>query len=201
MGHSVHLIIGQGPAIASFQRIWPAARVVDLLGGWQAIPVDDALHTAIEAHYPGAHRPSGLDVSPLGLGEALSDATKAGGGLAYVETEYFGGTGGQAAMAYVDGRQAMSPQSSRGGGGPINQALRLVGVTRTAADDEFDTIGLGERRTMTDYEPEGPVRLRTSEKEEPAPPTDSGKAFVPVWQVVMVIVAVIAVGLFISAAG
>jgi hypothetical protein len=43
--------------------------------------------------------------------------------------------------------------------------------------------------------------LRASAKEEPAPPTDSGKAFVPVWQVVMVIVAVIAVGLFISAAG
>ena len=202
MGHSVHLIIGQPASIAYFQHVWPAARVVELRGGWQAIPVDDPLHKAIEARYPGAVRPSGLDVSPLGLGEALGDATRGGGSLAYVETDYFGGTGGQSATAWVDGREVMAPQSARGGGGPINQALRRIGVERTEADDEFDTVGLGERRSMTDYEPEGPMRLRAAvKKEETAPAKDPGKAFVPVWQVVIVIVAVIAVGVFISAAG
>jgi hypothetical protein len=159
------------------------------------------LYAAIEARFPGAVRPSGLDVSPLGLGEALADATRDGGSLAYVETDYFGGTGGQSATAWIDGREVMAPQSARGGGGPINQALRRIGVLRTEADDEFDTIGLGERRTMTDYEPEGPVRLRAAAKEEAAPVKDAGKAFVPLWQVVIVIAAVIAVGVFISAAG
>ena len=49
MGHSVQLIIGQGAAIASFVREWPIARVVELRGGWQAIPVDDALYDAVVA--------------------------------------------------------------------------------------------------------------------------------------------------------
>lgn len=200
MGHSVHLIIGQPASIATFQHVWPVARVVELRGGWQAIPVDDPLHQAIEAQYPGAQRPSGLDVSPLGLGEALADATRGGGHLAYVETEYFGGTGGQAAMAYVDGRQAMSPQSSRGGGGPINQALRRIGVERTDAADEFDTIGLGERRSMADYEPEGPVRLRPAAQAEASPVKGAEKAFVPLWQVALVIVACIAIGVFLAVA-
>ena len=119
MGHSVHLIIGKGASVATFLQQWPAARVVDLLAGWQAIPVDDALYVAIEAKYPAAVRPSGLDVSPLGLSEALAEATAKGGSLAYVETEYFGGTGGQAAIAFIDGHEVVAPQSAKGAG-PIN---------------------------------------------------------------------------------
>ena len=194
MVHSVHLIIGKGASVTTFLQQWPAARVVDLLAGWQAIPVDEALYAAIEARHPAATRPPGLDVSPLGLSEALAAATSKGGSLAYVETEYFGGTGGQAATAFVDGHEVVAPQSAKGAG-PINQALRRIGVTRTAADDEFDTIGLGERRTMTDYEPEGPVRLRGEAplQAEPAP-----KAFVPMWVVMLVLAAAVGFAITVS---
>jgi len=198
MGHSVHLIVGRGEAVAAFLRQWPVARAVHLRGGWQAIPVDDALHAAIEAAHPGAKRPPELDVSPLGLDRALAAATEGGGGLAYVETDYFGGSGGQSATAWVDGREAMAPQRSRGGGGPINQSLRAIGVARSEADDEFDAIGLGERRSMSDYEPEGPVRLRPSSP--PAPPPEPEKAYVPLWKVLLAIAAFIAVGVFLSVA-
>lgn len=199
MGHSVQLIIGQGAAIASFLREWPVARVVELRGGWQAIPVDEALYAAIEARHPGAVRPSGLDVSPLGLSEAVAAATVGGGGLAYVETEYFGGTGAQSAMTFVDGREVVAPQSARGAG-PINQALRRIGVARTLAEDEFDAIGLGERRSMADYEPEGPVGLRGQVTVESAPQVASEKGFVPLWKIGLFIVAFIAVGVFLAIA-
>jgi len=200
MGHSVQLIIGQGPAILGFQREWPVARVVELRSGCQAIPVDEALYAAIEARHPGAVRPSGLDVSPLGLSEAIAAATAGGGGLAYVETEYFGGAGAQSAMAFVDGREVVAPQSARGAG-PINQALRRIGVARTPAEDEFDTIGLGERRSMADYEPEGPVRLRgQAAPAEAAAQVASEKGFVPLWRIALLIVAVIAVGVFAAVA-
>lgn len=192
MGHSVHLIIGKGAAVSHFLSQWPAARAVDLREGWQAIPVDEALYAAIEARHPGAVRPSGLDVSPLGLSEALAAATAKGGGLAYVETEYFGGTGGQSATAFIDGREVVSPQSAKAAG-PINQALRRIGVTRTDAKDEFDTIGLGERRTMTDYEAEGPVRLRAE-----AAPAEPTHAFVPMWVVMLVIAAAVSVAIMVS---
>lgn len=189
MGHSVHLVIGRGEAVAAFLRQWPGSRAVELTGGWSAIPVDDATHAAIEAGAPGAVRPPELDVSPLGLDLALGAATEAGGALAYVETEYFGGTGGQSAMAFVDGHEAMAPQRSRGGGGTINQALRAIGVRREGDKDEFDVIGLGERRSMEDYTPEGPVRLRPRQNALP----EKGRGL-PVWLVGLLVVGFIAAG-------
>ena len=197
MGHSVQLIIGRGQAVVSFLRQWPGARAVDLRGGWQAIPVDEPLYDAIEAKHPGAARPSGLDVSPLGLSEALAEATATGGGLAYVETEYFGGTGGQSATAFVDGQQVMAPQTARGGAGPINQALRRIGVERTAADDEFDTIGLGQRRSMDDYEPEGLVRLRGQPAEAVVASEQPG---LPMWLVMIVIAGAVGLGIMVAVA-
>jgi hypothetical protein len=196
MGHSVRLVVGRGDAIAAFLRAWPGSRAVDLQGGWQAIPVEDALYDAVVARYPEAVRSEALDFAPPGLDAALAEATAAGGALAYVETEYFGGTGGQSAMAYADGLAKMEPARAQWTG-PINQALRRIGVAPEGEKDAFDTIGLGERRQMDDYGPEGPVRLRGAEPVETAPPVVE-KAYVPLWKVGLVIVAMIAVGVFIA---
>ena len=200
MGHSVQLIIGAGPATARFLREWPIARLVELRGGWQAIPVDEALYAAIEARHPGAARPSGLHMSALGLPAAVAAVTAGGGGLAYIETAYFGGAGVQSAMAFVDGQEVVAPQSARGAG-PINQALRRIGVVRTLAEDEFDAIGLGERRSMTDYAPEGPVRLRrhAAVAETTTKPVDE-VGYVPLWKIGLFILAFIAVGVFLAIA-
>ncbi len=195
MGHSVHLIIGRGEAAAAFVRQWPGSRTVELRGGWLAIPVDQGLYDAIEARHPGAVRPSGLDVSPFGLSESLAAATAKGGGLAYIETDYFGGTGGQSATAFVDGQQVMAPQTARGGAGPINQALRRIGVQRAEAD-EFDTIGLGERRSMDDYEPEGPVRLRAQAEDAGA----AKPAGLPMWLVMIFIAGAVGLGIMVAVA-
>src|SRR5689334_22629581 len=130
MTHSVYLVIGKDPAIGRFLRDWPGSRVVPLAGGWKAIPMEDALYEPIESAAPGAKRPEEFDVSPPGLEAALISATTGGGGLAYVETDYWGGSGGQSAMAVVDGRMASGPRRSRGAGGPINSALRAIGVIK-----------------------------------------------------------------------
>ncbi len=188
MMHSVHLIIGKGVAAAAFLQRGPTASAVDLREGWQAIPVDDTLYAAIEALNPDVVRPSGLDVSPLGLSEALAAVRAKGGGVAYVLTEYFGGMGAQAAITFIDGREVVSPQSAKGAG-PIDQALRRIGVVRTEAGDEFDTIGLGQRRTMADYEPEGPVRLRGKPVQ-----AKQRQAGLPIWVVMLVIAAVVGLG-------
>ncbi len=195
MGHSVQLIVGRGAAVQAFLRQWPGARAVELRDGWQAIPVEEPLYAAIEAKAPGASRPPEMDVSPLGLDLALAGATEGGGGLAYVETEYFGGTGGQSAMAFVDGREAMAPQRARGGGGTINQALRAIGVKRDVTNDEFDTIGLGERRSMEDYGPDGPRRLQVQREDEAKP---EPKKSLPVWVVLLIAAAAVAAGVWAS---
>ena len=63
------------------------------------------------------------------------------GPLAYFETEYFGGLGGQGAAVFQDGELIFGPQWAEIG--PINHALKLLGVSiRPPAQDEFETIGL-----------------------------------------------------------
>lgn len=119
--------------------------------------------------------------------------------MVYVETEYFGGVGEQSATAFVDGREAVAPQRARGGGGAINQALRAIGTVRSAELDEFDTVGLGRWRSMDDYAPEGPVRLR--KQGEPEKKVEAEKAFVPMWMVALVMGAMITVGIFLAAIG
>lgn len=196
MTHSVQLVIGNADSVAAFLRDWPCSRAVELAGRWQAVPVDDALFQQIEGTSPGAKRPEELDSSPPGLEAALATATLGGRALAYVETDYWGGSGGQSAVTYVDGRVAVHPYRSKGAGGPINSALRSIGVVRGADDDEFDTIGLGERRTMADYEPEGPVRLRgmRAEPEAAVPPSSSPVQGLPVWLALALVAGFIAIG-------
>jgi len=199
MGHSVRLIIGREGGIAAFLGAWPGSRAVDLTGGWQAIPVDDVLYDAVAAAHPDAVQSDALDFAPRGLDAALAAATANDGALAYVETEYFGGTGGQSAMSFVAGRVKMEPQRAQWAG-PVNEALRSIGVESVADKDAFDAIGLGERRQMADYEPEGPVRMRGSAASERLPAPVVEKAHVPLWKIALVIVAMIAVGVFVAVA-
>lgn len=56
-----------------------------------------------------------------------------------VYTDYFGGVGGQVAVAYREG----APLDTDG---TINDALRGLGVVATPGLDEFDTVGLGRYR-------------------------------------------------------
>ena len=67
--------------------------------------------------------------------------------IAFVETEYFGGTGGQGAVVFKDGVPIYGPEWDEIG--PINRALALLGVeTSPLATDEFDTVGLGSLRSI-----------------------------------------------------
>lgn len=192
MGHTVQLVVGREASIVGFLQDWPGSRAVDLRGGWRAIPVDESLYDAIAARFAAAPMVDALDHAPRGIANALANATARGGGLAYVETDYFGGAGEQSALAYVDGVEACAPARSRGAGGPINAALRVIGVIRDATDDEFDTIGLGLRRSMDDYQPEGLVRLRRGPAGSGAGTTDPAA---PVWLVMLVLAACLALGI------
>jgi hypothetical protein len=64
--------------------------------------------------------------------------------FAVIETEYFGGTGDQAAAVYQGDRVVLAPMV--GVSGPINEALRCLGIRPSADKDEFDTVGLDRFR-------------------------------------------------------
>ncbi len=69
--------------------------------------------------------------------------------VAYVEAEYFGGTGTQAAAVWDGGRLIWGPRRAQQD--PVNHALRLLGVRRTASQDEFQCAGLDRHRHLHDW--------------------------------------------------
>jgi hypothetical protein len=73
------------------------------------------------------------------------------GPIAYVETDYFGGSGAQAATAYIDGKAAVVEVELATTPHPINDAVRMIGVVGTNVLDEFDTLGLGRHRRMDQW--------------------------------------------------
>lgn len=83
------------------------------------------------------------------LGKDLSSQ----GAVAFVETEYFGGIGVQAAIVWLNGDVALGPLTDWENAAfspvshPINQALQLMGVVCSGGEDEFDTVGLGQFRS------------------------------------------------------
>ena len=98
--------------------------------------------------------------------------------VAYVYTEYFGGVGEQSALAYVAGNLATHHGGSglvlpwSASAGPINSALAAIGVVRDRGQDEFDSLRLGQHRSMDDLESgeHVPTRPRKPPKQEPAQP-------------------------------
>jgi len=68
--------------------------------------------------------------------------------IAYVEAEFFGGAGAQAAVVWEEGRLILGPIVAEDA---INQALRLLGVLKREHHDEFDALGLDLHRDTDDW--------------------------------------------------
>lgn len=80
--------------------------------------------------------------------------------IVYVETEYHGGTGAQAAIIWRYGKVLLGPiiTVTEDNKPPtpladhaINRCLRQIGVSRGSALDEFDALGLGRHRSNEDW--------------------------------------------------
>ncbi|UMP00465.1 hypothetical protein [Amycolatopsis sp. EV170708-02-1] len=110
------------------------ARLVSLGHGLSLMPV-------IEAPF---------DTGPLA-------ACSQDGAVAYVEAEYFGGTGTQSAQVWERGETVLGPlhvgedEPGPADGSPISQALRRLGVLKGDHFDEFDAAGLGRHRVTDDW--------------------------------------------------
>lgn len=66
------------------------------------------------------------------------------GPIAYIETQYHGGTGGQGAVMFTDGEISWGPELDEVG--PINTVLSLLGSTKIGQLDAFDSVGISRHR-------------------------------------------------------
>ena len=152
--HYVQAIIGNEGTLHQFVSAFPQARMAELRDGLVLIPLTDKLSKAVQGT---AWPPFERLTSPFG--HALSAASTTSP-VAYIETEYFGGTGTQAAIVWNNGTVTMEPALYETPSDldlplmeqPINRALAILEVTCEPGQvDLFDTVGLGKFRSTEEW--------------------------------------------------
>ncbi|PJM98585.1 hypothetical protein CG740_34625 [Streptomyces sp. CB01201] len=149
MSYDLRAVIADGEALRGAARDLPAARLASIGHGLSLMPMTDALFDSVA---------DGSGVGTLGFWglpggfERTLAAWSAGGPVAYVEAEYFGGVGEQRAAVWNGGDIVLGPlhveerQPFPPVGSPISQALRQLGVWVSAGEDEFSAVGLDRHR-------------------------------------------------------
>jgi hypothetical protein len=143
MGYYLQAIIGKQQTLTQHVSAFQHARIVPLAQDIAIIPITDDLYDEMA---------EGEDIEPfekLSPGvEEWAQRISALATVAYVEAEFFGGTGGQIAVAWSGGSRVLGPLHSPNA---INETLRLFGVQVGEAHDEFDAVGLGRHRDTSDW--------------------------------------------------
>ncbi len=148
MGYDLQAVIADAEVLRGAVRDLPVARLASLGQGLSLMPMTDALFDLVADGGDGGTW--GFWRLPGGFEKALA-SWSAGGPVAYVEAEYFGGVGEQRAAVWEGGTIALGPLHVEGegfgpSGSPISQALRRLGVVASAGEDEFSCVGLGRHR-------------------------------------------------------
>lgn len=162
MGHSLQAIIASSRSLRGVADRFEHAHLVPLNNDLAMIPSTeellDELEIATELDPSSSTVPSSEDFSDLTIGlHALLCEISREAPAAYIETDYFGGAGGQSGAAYVDGVQAFSSSERRipsdpddNKTWPINRALSYLGIHTTIFGDAFEKLELRRFRSVDD---------------------------------------------------
>jgi hypothetical protein len=72
--------------------------------------------------------------------------------VAFLSTDYFGGAGHQEAKLFVNNKKEYDESSETNYMvSPINDVLKMMGISKKDGQDEFDTIGLSRFRSNRDF--------------------------------------------------
>lgn len=147
--YRLEAVIADRPVLRELTGPAWQSHIVPLDEGLSLLPMTDALSDALAV--AGAPGLDGFWKAPAGLGGRLA-ACSSHGPAAYVEAEFFGGTGTQSAQVWDRGAVVLGPlhttedEPTLPAGSPISQALRRLGVARGDHLDEFDAADLGRHR-------------------------------------------------------
>ena len=150
MGYTLRAFVGRAEALNPLVGMVPQAILVKLEQGFFLIPVMDELHDALnnfvqgESLLPFCFLTAHIETQVL---TRISNEC-----VGYIEAEYFGGNGEQAAILWKDGRREFAAGP---GYGAINSVLKRIGVTIDSSQhDEFEAVGLTLNRHTEDWLPE-----------------------------------------------
>ncbi len=167
MVHNVYLFVGHPEVLRRYGELSPLARLYRLTPGAElaVMPVDDALHDDVHRRIGTGEWLENLRLTTMDMAYAAETSRR--GALAYIETDYFGGSGLQAAALWGGGALAIRPltmtqEQSAGrprATWPINAVLRGLGVEAAPGFDAFDTFSLGRYRSNDEIRERGlPIR-------------------------------------------
>jgi hypothetical protein len=138
--YGIHAIIARAATVAAAvaEAGLGSARPVPLRFGLALLPISDELL----AELGGATEPVSIEFQRLTPAVVrLAHAASARGPVAYVEAEHADGAGYHAAYAWQNGERLFGPVHVEERA-PVNEVLRLLGVTADAGADEFSTLAL-----------------------------------------------------------
>jgi hypothetical protein len=155
MGHHIHLFVGHPEVLRRYAETSALAQLYRLTPGAElaVLPLDEALQDDMHKHSGTGEWLDTLRLTTADMSLAADCSRR--GSIAYLETDYFGGVGIQAAVLWGGGALAIRPTSMRleqsvgrpRATWPINAVLRGLGIVAAAGLDEFDTFGLGQYRS------------------------------------------------------
>ena len=162
MGHHINALIGTREALKSFTAKFASPAPTELPFNLVIIPLDEQRLDVIAMSVEPAI--DGFTYLTPRMAEEIAAALS--GPALYLETEYFGGIGGQSAAYFANGQLRwwgaesseaapagsaladLYEKTANGGKSPINEGLSRLGVAGSAERDEFDEIGLQRFRSL-----------------------------------------------------
>lgn len=148
MSHCVHAIVAPESFADAILAAWPELPVLRHKSHFCIFPVDyELIDAKIEPETTPRETGDEFMLLTPAFENYLRELSR-GGVLAYVETDYFGGVGGQGAIVFRDGSEVMRPKWHDSGA--INTALEMIGVPRSLAGDRFSMVGLDDVRHNED---------------------------------------------------
>ncbi|MEW4372087.1 hypothetical protein [Paenibacillus kandeliae] len=149
MAYEYQGFIGTKEVLSGLEAKYSSAQSVHLHGELYTVPFTpdlyDEIHESPEASVEGSVE--GMDVLTATV-EAICLDISLSGMLAYVEAEYFGGSGSQSCNVWHDGRNVLKELQTDQA---FNQALRYLGVQRHDELDEFEQVQLARHRDTEEW--------------------------------------------------
>ena len=145
MGHTVTAIVAKSPVAAHLVTAHGLVSV-KLVNDLRLVPLEDDDLDSLGMDF--SKTTTGFNYLSPEFVEFCEEVSVLGP-LVYLETDYFGGMGSQAAAAFSGGSLVATAPLT--GEEAINTALRSIGVVASSGLDEFDSIGLSRYRYTSDW--------------------------------------------------
>ena len=150
MGYYIQALIGKTDYLTNRQEHFPSEFQVTLAQDLTLILATEDLLEEISDGFPVEVENETKGFSMLtGSLSAWAKQISILTPVAYIEAEYFGGTGAQSAVVWDKTEIKFGPVTAEIG--PINQALKYLGAKVLSAHDEFEAVGLNQAGNMDDW--------------------------------------------------